>query len=628
MSELMNPLDADGYALMPDEVLGQYRVVRVLGKGGMGQVYEVKHTTLGRRYALKLLSEEFLRSSNALEHFRCEAKVMANLEHPNIVRVDEFGETAGRHWLRMELADGIAGTSEFLTRKFEAKRERLLSLADLANACGGKVPPEMLLPILRQVLDGLAYAHAHGAIHRDLKPSNILLHGEDGAVPLAKISDFGLVKLSGDDWVKTVIVPVDGRSTPIAHDAASTSSDALLGTFEYMSPEQKRGDEADERSDLYAIGLIVYRLLTGEDLGMRTPSQLDAAINPAWDALVIKALENRPANRFQSAGEMVEALCCLESRGEQRTVLLSTEKPPENEGLAAAEEREFSSPSGQGDRSVGNSTKPPPEPRSAKSKSSSVRLKRKRPKIVPLLVVAAVVGSGFFVYERNVHIEQPAMPQGMHTAINLGFGQKMEFVWIADLKGWVGKYEVTNGQYRRFRWWHYSGWKNGHSLNGGRQPVVEVSWNDAQAYISWMERKYALPTGYKLTLPSEREWMTVAQSGKMREYPWGKRWPPPAKVGNYANKIECDDGKIIRHSDGYLVTCPVEASGKNGLDVYGVGGNVWEWTEERLNKNSYKLGGGSYVSGKQGHLKCVLAGRGDIAERGDHQGFRLFLRSE
>ncbi len=639
MSEPIDPLDADhtlvgngagkGYALSPGEVFGQYRVVRVLGKGGMGQVYEVQHTTLSRRYALKLLSEEVLRPSNALESFRCEAKVMANLEHPNIVRVDEFGETAGRYWLRMELADGIDGTSEFLTKKFESPRDRLLSLTDLTKACGGKVSQEMLLPILRQILDGLAYAHAQGVVHRDLKPSNILLHGEDGSVPLAKISDFGLVKLAGEEWSKTVVVLRDRRSTSVhdqptmGHDMASTSSEPLLGTYQYMSPEQKRGDEADERSDLYAIGLIIYHLLTGEELGMRTPSQLDSSIDPAWDAIVIKALENRPDKRFQSVGEMVAALSRLECGGAQQAVPLSDEEPPGIEDMVAAEESKPSCPSEQGAGSVGNPRRLPPRHRSAKSRSSSSRLNHKRPKVLPMLIVAALVGSGFLLYARNTYKAPYAMPPGRDIAIDLGGWKKMEFVWISALKGWVGKYEVTNGQYHRFKRWHNSGKHDGHSLNEAQQPVVQVSWNDTQDFIRWMEKKYKLPGRYKLTLPSGKEWLTVAQCGDGRKYPWGNSWPPD--YGNYDDETKFDPDKIDTYSDGYKVSCPVEMSGGNVWGVYGIGGNVWEWTKEQ-NGGLYVLRGASWIISDRGYLRCDYSRGGGVAsKRGNNQGFRLFL---
>lgn len=306
----------NGYALHPGDVLGQYRIVRQLGRGGMGQVYEVEHTTLGRRYALKLLPEDFVQSANALERFKREAKVMANLEHPNIIRVDDFGETDGQYWLRMELASGARVKLE----TGNGKLENCVTLAELAKAAGGKVPQEVLVPILHQILEGLSYAHAHGAVHRDLKPSNILLQASGNTLEssVAKIADFGLVKLVGEEWVKSMAeISVQrsmsmGDQPTLAGDGASgsagTSTQSLLGTYEYMSPEQKRGEEADARSDIYSVGLMIYKLLTGEELGLRTPSQLDASLDKGWDELVLRALEARPEKRFQHVAEMTAAL--------------------------------------------------------------------------------------------------------------------------------------------------------------------------------------------------------------------------------------------------------------------------------------------------------------------------------
>jgi serine/threonine-protein kinase len=130
----------------------------------MGEVYEVEHEVLQKRYALKLLPAEFRKQPGFLERFRREARVMAQLEHPNIIKVDDFRETDGKLWLRMELAGGI-----------EYKGKRIISLAEYAEACGGKITQEDFVDILLQILNGLKYAHKHGAIHRDLKPANILL---------------------------------------------------------------------------------------------------------------------------------------------------------------------------------------------------------------------------------------------------------------------------------------------------------------------------------------------------------------------------------------------------------------------------------------------------------------------
>ncbi|MBI3986026.1 MAG: SUMF1/EgtB/PvdO family nonheme iron enzyme [Lentisphaerae bacterium] len=170
-------------------------------------------------------------------------------------------------------------------------------------------------------------------------------------------------------------------------------------------------------------------------------------------------------------------------------------------------------------------------------------------------------------------------------AIDLGDGVTMELVWIPNLyslaERWVGKYEVTNGEYRKFKADHDSGECKGQSLNGDRQPVVAVNFEDAKAFANWLsereEKAGRLPKGYYYRLPSEDAWLTFAQCGDGREYPWGNSWPP--KYGNYADEtigevLGKDWGIIFGYRDGYALTCPVEESGKNDWGLCGVGGNV------------------------------------------------------
>ena len=307
------------------DMLGQYRIIRLLGRGGMGEVYEAEHTTLGLHYALKLLPPDLMSRPGALERFRREARVMANLKHPHIVQVDEFGETEGQYWLRMELMEGLTEDAGFRTQDAGLPRsKKLTSLADLAEAGGEKVEQSLLLEILRQVIEGLDYAHKHGAVHRDLKPANVLLKGEAGKSREeeggggkgaedqgihAKISDFGLVRLVGEEWVMSraedsvrLSMSVGEKGT-VGGEKEGTSTRALLGTYEYMSPEQKRGEEADERSDIYSLGLMTFKLLTGRDLGLKMPSQIDGDLAEGWDVLVTKTLEQSLDDRLNDCEE-------------------------------------------------------------------------------------------------------------------------------------------------------------------------------------------------------------------------------------------------------------------------------------------------------------------------------------
>lgn len=158
----------------------------------------------------------------------------------------------------------------------------------------------------------------------------------------------------------------------------------------------------------------------------------------------------------------------------------------------------------------------------------------------------------------------------------------MEFVWIKALDCWVGKYEVANAEYRKWKPGHDSRNYKGNSLNAARQPAVFVTFVNATDYAKWLtecERKAGrLPDGYIYRLPTGKEWMTFCQCGDDREYPWGNEMPP--KYGNYCGQeTNGMTGKMISgYNDGFAITCPVEKSGKNDWGLYGVGGNAWECT--------------------------------------------------
>jgi len=186
-------------------------------------------------------------------------------------------------------------------------------------------------------------------------------------------------------------------------------------------------------------------------------------------------------------------------------------------------------------------------------------------------------------------VVQEAARREYPFAIDLGQDESLAFVWIAPLKIWVGKYEVSNGQFRRYDAGHDSTNVVGRDMDHDMQPVVHVSWEAAHNYCGWLNRHFGslIPTGAVFRLPTEQEWEAYARCGDQRVYPWGNQWPPP-NMYNYRG----DEGSgflyslfqrekfIHGHNDGTIVSCPVTNSGVNSWGLYGVGGNVWEWCQD------------------------------------------------
>ena len=206
----------------------------------------------------------------------------------------------------------------------------------------------------------------------------------------------------------------------------------------------------------------------------------------------------------------------------------------------------------------------------------------------------------------------------------------MEFVWIAQMNLLVGKYEVTNGEYRKKKPQHGSDSHNGLSLNGDRQPVVYVNFDDAKAYAAWLtERDKAQLGGMRYRLPSEQEFMTYAQCGDGRKYPWGNNWPPlSGQAGNYDGQEGGDNsyGKISGYIDGHPVSCDVEKSWANSWGLYGVGGNVWEACAIESSGGSFGAWrGASWSFGKENNLRCAGQSSNHGSNPGRNFGFRLVL---
>ena len=243
----------------------QLEILEVIGSGGMGVVFKARQPQLDRCVALKLLPPALAADPAFAERFNREARLLARLNHPNIVTVHDFGQSGGFFYLLMEFVDGVN-----LRQAMEA----------------GRFTPTQALALVPKVCEALQYAHDESVLHRDIKPSNILLDSR-GRV---KIADFGIAKLMGD---KT-------------RDVTLTASGAALGTPQYMAPEQlEHPQDVDQRADIYSLGVVFYEMLTGElPLGRFAPPSQKTPLDERVDGIVLKALARERELRQQSAREV------------------------------------------------------------------------------------------------------------------------------------------------------------------------------------------------------------------------------------------------------------------------------------------------------------------------------------
>src|SRR6476660_1179959 len=258
---------------------GRYRVIRKLGTGGMANVYLAEDQELGRRVAIKLLDERHAQDDQFIERFRREAESAAGLSHPNVVSIYDRGETEGTYYIAMEYLEG------------KTLKELLLAR--------GPPPVRVAIDYTRQILSALEFAHRHGIVHRDIKPHNVVV-APDGRL---KVTDFGIAR-SGSSQV--------------------TEAGSIIGTAQYLSPEQAQGAPVHPSSDLYSVGIVLYEMLTGAvpftgetalEIAMKhlsavpePPSRKRAPelgeVPHELDLVVLRALAKDPADRYQTAREM------------------------------------------------------------------------------------------------------------------------------------------------------------------------------------------------------------------------------------------------------------------------------------------------------------------------------------
>ncbi|HEU4597697.1 MAG TPA: protein kinase, partial [Pyrinomonadaceae bacterium] len=379
-----------GVSLLTPEVISHYRILRMLDRGGMGEVFLAEDTKLGRPLALKLLLSEFTRDPRRVGRFGQEARAASALNHPNIITIYEIGQAGDRHYIATEYVDG-----ETLRRRVKRAPFGTVEALDVAA----------------QIASALAAAHAKGIIHRDIKPENVMLR-PDGYV---KVLDFGLAKL----LEKSGRPPdTDQEAETMEMHAAHTNPGAVMGTAWYMSPEQARGLPLDARTDVWSLGCVLYEMLAGRPpFDGETASHVIVSIIedepeplaecvpglPAeLERIVERALAKEREERYGSAGEMLEDLRRLRQRleaggaaraGEStvaglHTVARETEPTRDEHSTKAVSTADTSSASG---RAARRSTR---DARTARTREADAFIQPAAPRRGPAksLVAAALVG--------------------------------------------------------------------------------------------------------------------------------------------------------------------------------------------------------------------------------------------
>ena len=291
--------------------LGKYQLREQLGRGGMADVYRAYHPQLDRFVAIKVLRGDLVEDAEFLGRFQREAKIVAALRHPNVVQVFDADTQDGIYYMVMELLEG------------DSLKARLTD----HRARGERMPIGEAVRIMLDVLDGLAFAHSEGMIHRDIKPANIMLTRRGQAV----ITDFGIAQIVGG--------------------TRHTLSGALMGTLNYMAPEQGMQNQSDARSDLYSLGIVLYEMLTGKppfdadtplailmkhvNEPLPLPSAIGVSIPAPLERVLLKALSKDPDDRYQNAEEMAQA---IRAAAEEAAIQLPDRiSPPHSFSTAPAE---------------------------------------------------------------------------------------------------------------------------------------------------------------------------------------------------------------------------------------------------------------------------------------------------
>jgi formylglycine-generating enzyme required for sulfatase activity len=620
---------------LSEKKLGQYQIVVLIGRGGMASVYKAYQPNMERFVALKVLPRHLAADPDFVARFRTEAKVIANLEHPNIVPVYDFGESDGYTFLVMRFID----------------RESLGSLLQ-----GKPLPFSQILDLIGQIASALDYAYSRGVIHRDVKPGNVLLDEHGNCL----LSDFGLAKV-------------------LINSSNLTASGAFLGTPTYASPEQCLGrTDIDQRSDVYSLGVMLYEMVTGQPpfdadtpMGIAIkhihyPLPSPRTVNPdlpeSVEQVILKALTKDPDERYATAGELSQALGdAVRESQTYRSQLIASPSPlgsaeiSPSSGVATAQPRRFlkwvwlvvgvavlslllvfvsgsrwlMSASNLHDKDtqeavVPSIEYPTPLPTPVVEKPTEIpetELLAASPTSLPVAsptldasvipeceklgqtwvspvdgMTMLCVPAGPFLMgsdendryrddeipQRTVHLDAYWIDQTEVTnAMFAAFVNETGYQTDAENQRWSYAYVPGTGwqQQAAADWLHPLG--SDSSIEGlDDHPVVRVSWNDAQAYCRWAERQ----------LPTEAQWEKAARGEDGRKYPWGDEFY--CAYGNFDDQTLSNSYVMsaVRGCDGFSPTAPV-GHFPDGASPYGamdMSGNVWEWAADWYLANYYR----------------------------------------
>ncbi len=666
-------LDFLAPAQAPDELgrLGPYRVLKVLGAGGMGVVYKAEDPQLKRLVALKAMLPRLAASTEARQRFLREARAAAAIVHDHVVAVHQVGEDRGVPFLAMQLLEG-----EPLDERL--KRE-------------GKLPMAEALRLGREVALGLAAAHKRGLVHRDIKPANVWLEAETGRV---KVLDFGLARAAGEG----------GRLT---------QTGAIVGTPAYMAPEQAQGKDLDGRCDLFSLGCLLYRMTTGQpafqgtDListlmavataGPPPPRELDASVPPELSDLILRLLAKEPADRPPSALAVVEAIEKIEAatgasavrtgrgpRGAERPGQTSAEGTPAQPGPHAGKWRPWlwlaagaagcglvlaavllfwRTPHGlvriESDdpnvEIVFDKTGPTikgigEKPISLRAGEHTILVKRgdftfgtdklviEKGKTVTLKI--ELLPGKMRLLRDGKEVAAGDVPLPKHFTNKLG----MELVLVPRGRSWLGggggipgkqkvevpydfylgKYEVTQGEWEkvmgnnpsRFRAEPAAG-----ITNQKRLPVEQVSWDDAQEFIKGLHDETE-ERGWRYRLPTEVEWEYACRGGPLANR---KQSAFHFYFAEPTNTLRPGQACFF-HGQQSLRTCEVGSYRPNPLGLYDMHGNVMEWCDDARkwgDKAPFRAVRGGCYSADPGGCQAASPSQAGQALRDCHFGFRL-----